>query len=140
MVITQIITLAKLPTVDLLYRTTKFERQSTQAIYMSHNDFLEELSSFMHDVQQSVGFNSDGAIESLAKMRAALEPLRASCTDRKNELKALETHIAQELDRHQYDRTNFLKFDREASGYMSYADFERALKVSRIGFVKLYII
>ncbi|CAK4224558.1 unnamed protein product [Aphanomyces euteiches] len=41
----------------------------------------------------------------------------------------LERQIGRQLALHADKRTRFLRFDREASGYMTYADFQRALEV-----------
>ncbi|RHY57313.1 hypothetical protein DYB30_007609 [Aphanomyces astaci] len=97
---------------------------------MSKEEFVEMMTSFVFDVQQSVGFDTDASRDLLARLYAALEPLRSHCQTSQEAVNQLERQIGRQLAlRHADLRTRFLHFDRHVSGYMSYVDFQHALDV-----------
>ncbi|KAF0739011.1 hypothetical protein Ae201684P_015301 [Aphanomyces euteiches] len=96
---------------------------------MSRDDFINVTTSFVFEVQQSIGFDSSASYDLLDKLRVALEPLRLQCRIAREAMEDLERQIGRQLALHADKRTRFLRFDREASGYMTYADFQRALEV-----------
>ncbi|ETW08290.1 hypothetical protein, variant [Aphanomyces invadans] len=97
---------------------------------MSKEEFVEMMTSFVFDVQQSVGFDTDASRTLLAMLDVALAPLRSRCQTTHDAVAHLERHIGRILVRRYGDiRTRFLRFDRQTSGYMSYSDFRSALDV-----------
>ncbi|RHX96663.1 hypothetical protein DYB36_011858 [Aphanomyces astaci] len=97
---------------------------------MSKEEFVEMMTSFVFDVQQSVGFDTDASRDLLARLYAALEPLRSHCQTSQEAVNQLERQIGRQLALRRADlRTRFLHFDRHVSGYMSYVDFQHALDV-----------
>ncbi|KDO33307.1 hypothetical protein SPRG_02116 [Saprolegnia parasitica CBS 223.65] len=94
---------------------------------MSRDAFVELFSSFVHEAQSSVGFDTPGASVLLAKARVALEPLRATCHEAADDVTQLEQRLAHRLAHDGDDRRRFLAMDRQGTGFLSYEDFQRAL-------------
>ncbi|EQC31281.1 hypothetical protein SDRG_10885 [Saprolegnia diclina VS20] len=94
---------------------------------MSRDAFVELFTSFVHEAQTSVGFDTPGASVLLAKARVALEPLRATCHQAADDVAQLEQRLSHRLAHDGDDRRRFLAMDRQGTGFLSYDDFQRAL-------------
>ncbi|OQS06129.1 hypothetical protein THRCLA_01828 [Thraustotheca clavata] len=88
---------------------------------MSRDAFIELFTSFVHEIDENIGLDTDEACALLVRVRQVLDPLRFRVLHTKSSVQELEEKLS-------YAHDKLLVLDPACTGFISYRELERLLK------------